>query len=66
MEFNIEEFPLLETCKKNIKPFEEFWNTYATLEKKNDVWNNTPVNELDPEEISGEFKKLKGVMSRLE
>lgn len=66
LDFTVEDFPLLKTCKKNIEPFEEFWKTYAALEKKNDIWNNTPVDQLDPDEIGSDFKKLKGIMSRLE
>jgi len=33
LEFNVEEFPLLELCKKNLKPFDEFWKAYAELDK---------------------------------
>ena len=35
LEFIIEDFPLLETCKKNIAPYENFWKAYAELDKCN-------------------------------
>jgi len=31
-----------------------------------EYWNNTSVNELDPDEIQSDFKKLKGTMAKLE
>lgn len=67
LEFSvIQEFPELEVCEKNIKPYEEFWRTYAEVEKNLDFWEKTPVNELDAEEIQSTFKKLNSTMSRLE
>ena len=38
LEYNIEEFPLLETCKKQIKPFDEFWKTFAEIAKNEETW----------------------------
>ena len=49
--FDIEQFPILEQCKKNIKPYEDFWKAFAELEKCNQEWLQTPVNELDADEI---------------
>jgi len=66
LEFNIEEFPILEQCKKNIKPFEEFWKTYSETMKYSAEWNQTPVNELVADEIQSTFKKLLAVMNRME
>ena len=66
LENNIEEFPLLETCKKQIKPFEEFWKAFAEIAKNEDVWYQTPVNELDTQEIQSQWKKLNSTLSRLE
>jgi hypothetical protein len=38
LEFAIEEFPLLDQCKKNIKPFEEFWKTFDELARNEEYW----------------------------
>ena len=66
LEYNIEEFPLLETCKKQIKPFDELWKTFAEIAKNEETWYQTPVNELDAGEIQSQWKKLNSTMSRLE
>lgn len=67
LEFSvIQEFSDLEVCQKNIKPYDELWRTYAEVESYIGTWENTPVNELNPEEIQSIFKKLNSTMSRLE
>ena len=53
-------------CKSLIKPFEEFWKTYAELAKNEQLWMTTPVHELNAEEIQSQFRKLNGSMNKLE
>ncbi len=57
---------MLEQCKKNIKVYEEFWKTFADVMKNEEHWMQTPVNELDADEIQSSFKKLSAVINRME
>jgi hypothetical protein len=58
LDYTQEESPALDKCRKDIKPFDEFWKTYAEIEEKQEYWLTTNVNELDPEEVESKFKKL--------
>ena len=66
LEFTEEQFPVLDQCKVQIKPFEEFWKTYAQIVKNEESWLQTAVADLDAGEIQAQFKKLNSTINRLE
>lgn len=66
LEWPIEEFPMLEQCKKQIKPIDDFWKTMVKIEECKKKWQEKPVNELDVEEISMTHKGLRSTMNRLD
>ena len=66
VEWTEEEFPLLQQIDKQLKPFDEFWKTFAELARCEEYWYQTPVCELEPDEIKTQFKRLNGAVNRLE
>ena len=59
-------FETLDQCSTILEPFKNFWGSFEELSKAEEYWNETPINELEADDIQSHFKKLKAVMQNCE
>ena len=55
----------IEQLKKNIAPFQELWSLFADIKKSLAIWNETPINQLVPDEVRSTHKKFLSTANRL-
>lgn len=57
---------MLDSCKKNIVPYEVLWTLASEVDSNKKAWENAIVSELDPEEVANTHKKLMRDARKLE
>ena len=58
LDIPITEYPLIEECKRQIKPFEELWAMVRDYNNKNNMWLNEALLKLNPEEVEKDHKTM--------
>jgi len=54
---DIQEYPLIDELKLNIKPHEELWKLQEEFETKfNKAWKNGPYKKLVPDDVESDHK----------
>ena len=65
LEFNITEFPLIDECKIQIKPYEDLWALVREFNQKHSNWSHGELLKLDPEEVEKDHKQMLSSASKL-
>ena len=65
LDIPITEYPLIEECKRQIKPFEELWAMVRDYNNKNNMWLNEALLKLNPEEVEKDHKTMLQTSNKL-
>ena len=65
MEIEPTEYPLIDECKKQIKPFEDLWALVRDHNNKKKLWENGPLLKLAPEDVEKDHKTMVQVSNKL-
>jgi dynein heavy chain len=62
----VQDYPVIEELKTQIKPYENLWNLVAEFEQKmNKDWVSGALKTLVPEEIESDYKRMSTLCKRL-
>jgi hypothetical protein len=65
LELNLSEYPQIDACKKQIKPYQELWAMCHDWNKFKNEWENSVLRTLNPDEVEKEHKRLRTGIQRL-
>ena len=55
----------IDQLKKNIAPYQDLWSLYADIKKNLKIWEETPINQLVPDEVRSTHKKFSSTANKL-
>jgi hypothetical protein len=56
---------LIELLKKQIKPYQEFWQLVVDWQKNKTHWETTVLRTLVPDDVEKDHKKMRADANRL-
>jgi len=65
LESTLSEYPQIEQCKKQIKPFQELWELCRDWTQNKNIWQTSVLKQLNPDEVEKEHKRMRVGIMRL-
>jgi septal ring factor EnvC (AmiA/AmiB activator) len=65
LEATLSEYPQIEQCKKQIKPYQTLWEICRDWNTNKNIWQTSVLNTLNPDEVEKEHKRMRTEITRL-
>ena len=66
LELPVTEYPDIDLCKKQLKPYEELWDLIRDSQKYLVLqWKSNPITSLVPDDVEREHKRMMGLANKL-